>query len=55
METSPCVSTQAFPADYEVLRTDFNETMSKLQGAMSAIATGRRRDPHGSCRNQPRC
>jgi methyl-accepting chemotaxis protein len=29
-----------FPADYEVLRTDFNDAMSRLQGAMAAIATG---------------
>lgn len=29
-----------FPTDYEVLRSDFNNAMSKLQGAMAAIANG---------------
>jgi methyl-accepting chemotaxis protein len=30
----------AFPADYEVLRTDFNEALTRLQGAMTTIAHG---------------
>ncbi|MFT3725994.1 MAG: PAS domain-containing methyl-accepting chemotaxis protein [Hyphomonadaceae bacterium] len=29
-----------FPADYEVLRNDFNEAMSRLQSAMATIAAG---------------